>query len=269
MERQKLYQWIELQPEIIQKLEQVESHIDLERIDMQLNQLIHMDTAAEAQKYLENYFQDDEDKIKMLFCHLECARRIYEKYGEKKIPDEIFIETMKCFTRFIGECGKKNGRLFFDRAFWTYRQLSMNIFRIGALEYQFVEHEGEKAIGVHIPSDADLSKQSVDDSLEMAKVFFRTYYPDYKYTRYTCDSWLLSPALKELLPETSNILSFGGRFDIIEEDREAKDCMEWLFQVPADTDYEKLPEKTSLQKKAKKWLLDGGTIGVAYGVMEC
>lgn len=292
MERQELYRWIELQPEMVQKLEQIESHIDLEKIDTQLDQMIHMETASKAHKYLDNYFQDDSDKMKMLFCQLECARRIYTKYQAIKIPDKIFIDTMKCFTRFIDECGKKNGRLFFDRDWWVYRQLSMNIFRIGALEYQFerrmsckaacvheeevqadsecqlYEHEGENVISIHIPSDADCSKQSIDDSLEMAKVFFQTYYPDYKYTKYVCDSWLLSPTLKDLLSEKSNIRSFSDRFEIIETDSEAKDCMEWLFQVPADTDYEKLPEKTSLQKRVKKWLLDGGRIGVAYGIMK-
>ena len=37
-------------------------------------------------------------------------------------------------------------------------ETSMREFRIGALEYEYCE---EKCIKVHIPSDADLSKQSV------------------------------------------------------------------------------------------------------------
>lgn len=43
--------------------------------------------------------------------------------------------------------------------------------------------------------------------------------------------------------------------------------MEWLFQAPENVDYRNLPEKTSLQKKAKRLLLDGGHIGAAYGVI--
>lgn len=175
MERQELYQRIELQPEIVQKLEQVEAHLDLEKIDTQLDKMTHMETAAEAHKYLDNYFQNDPDKIKMLFCQLEGARRIYTKYREMNIPNKIFIETMKCFTRFIDECGKKNGRLFFDRDWWVYRQLSINIFRIGALEYQFAEYKGENVISIHIPSDADCSKQSLEILWRWQRYFFRLF----------------------------------------------------------------------------------------------
>ena len=78
----------------------------------------------------------------------------------------------------------------------------------------------------------------------------------------------MSPTLKSLLSEKSNILAFQNRFDIMEENKEDKEYIEWLFQVPADTEYLKLPEKTSLQKKVKKLLLNGGTVGVAYGIMR-
>ena len=63
------------------------------------------------------------------------------------------------------ECKKKNGRMFFDRGWWTYRQLSLDLFRVGALEYQISEQRTSGTIGIHIPSDADLSGESVDDSL--------------------------------------------------------------------------------------------------------
>ena len=44
--------------------------------------------------------------------------------------------------------------------------------------------------------------------------------------------------------------------------------MEWLFHVPEDTEYEKLPEETSLQRQVKELLRNGGAVGAAYGVME-
>ena len=37
-------------------------------------------------------------------------------------------------------------------------------YRIGALEYEFVDGE-EREIAVHIPSDADMSVQSIQSSL--------------------------------------------------------------------------------------------------------
>lgn len=155
---------------------------------------------------------------------------------------------------------------FFDRGWWTYRQISMSLFRIGALEYEFSEEEGEKAIALHIPSDADLSAEAVDRSMQEADTFFRTCYPDYAYDRYTCESWLLSPVLRQLLPEQSHIVSFQKRFTIKSVDREENEYIEWLFQVPVDTAYEQLPVRTSLQRKVRKLLLDGGTVGSAYGI---
>lgn len=99
-------------------------------------------------------------------------------------------------------------------------------------------------------------------------MFFRTYYPDHKYDRYTCESWLMSPVLKRLLPEGSHIVSFQERFTVISEDREEREFIEWLFQVPVDTAYDQLPERTTLQRKVKALLLAGGTVGCAYGILK-
>ena len=268
MELYELYYLIGLQAEVILKLKYISKEIYFDKIDLFLEQMMNIKTAALAYKNLNTLLQEDKDNIKMLYCQLECARRLYNRYKEKHIEKNIYIDTMKCFTRFIEECKKKNGRMFFDRGWWTYRQVSMNIFRVGELEYQFNEYNGENTIDIHIPSDADLSKEAVDYSLKQAEIFFKTYYGDYKYKKYTCDSWLMSPKLKHLLSEKSNILSFQNRFDIIQENTENKEYIEWLFQVPVNTDYKNLPEKTCLQGKVKELLLNGGAVGSAYGIMK-
>ena len=184
-----------------------------------------------------------------------------------QIPQTIFTETMRCFARFIEECRVRTGRMFFDRGWWTYRQVSMSLFRIGALEYEMKEYEGENVIAIHIPSDADLSRESVDVSLGRAEQFFRTCYADYEYGKYTCGSWLLSPALRASLAQDSNILAFQDRFTVIEEDSEDKEFIEWLFQVSKDTDYRKLPERTSLQRNIKERLIRGEKVGSAFGII--
>lgn len=268
MELQELYSLIDLPAEMLQKLNRISEKIDLKQMDGYLEPLLDRKTAHQAYRQLRSLLEEDPDNMKMLYCQLECARRVFDRYQEKHIARTVYIDTMKCFTRFAEECKKKNGRMFFDRGWWTYRQISMEIFRIGELEYQLEEDRGEKAIGIHIPSDADLSKEAVDDSLRQAEVFFHTYYGDYAYEKYTCHSWLLSPVLRPLLPEQSNILSFQNRFDLIQEDQEDQEYIEWLFQVPADTDDKNLPEVTSLQKRVKELLLNGGSVGAAYGVMK-
>lgn len=268
MELYELYGRINLQTEMVQRLKQVGERIDWRQIEPYLKQLTDMRTAARAYKCLKDLLQEDTDHVKMLYCQLECARRIYDKYQEKQIAETVYTDTMKCFPRFLKECKKKNGRLFFDRGWWTYRQVSMNIFRIGELEYQFAEQDGEHVIGIHIPSDADLSEEAVAASLRHAELFFQTYYGSYEFKKYTCHSWLMSPVLKSMLPEGSHIRSFQDRFDIIREDKKDKEYIEWLFQVPADTDHQNLPAGTSLQKKVKELLLDGGSVGCAYGILK-
>lgn len=268
MERQELYHLIHLQPEMVDEMESVGRKMHPENYDAYLEQMMNRETAEAAYKELDALLVEDQDHSKMLYCQLECARRVFGRYLAKGISQDIYVDTMKCFTRFLEECQKKNGRMFFDRGWWTYRQLSMGLFRIGNLEYEFAEHEGEKAIAVHIPSDADLSREAVDGSLEAAGRFFRTYYPDYPYKKYTCDSWLMSPVLRQLLPEKSNIVSFQERFVIAEVNQDEKEYIEWLFQVPADTAYDELPETTTLQRKVKALLLAGGNVGGAYGIME-
>lgn len=267
MKLDELYHLIDLQTEMIQKLRIIRGEIHLSELEEYLEKLMDEKNAAKSYQELKKVLADDEDHLKMLYCQLECARRVFDRYQEKHIPLIIYQESMKCFTRFIEECRRKNGRMFFDRGWWTYRQISMKIFRIGELEYEFKEYEGEKVIGIHVPSDANLSKEAVDSSLKQADMFFHIYYSSYFYKKYTCNSWLLSPVLKPLLPEKSNILSFQKRFRIIREEKEGRECIEWLFQVPSNTDNESLPAETSLQKKVKELLLNGGMVGCAYGVI--
>lgn len=267
MDLYELYDLIDLQTEMIQKLKLVGEKIDLKQIDFYLKQLMDRETAVESYRHLKTLLEEDKDNMKMLYCQLECARRVFDQYQKKHIKDTIYKDTMKCFSRFIEECKKKNGRMFFDRDWWTYRQISMSLFRIGELEYEFQKYEGENVIAIHIPSDANLSKGAVDASTKQAEIFFQTYYHDYKYEKYSCDSWLLSPRLKPLLSKKSNILSFQNRFHIVQENNEDKDYIEWLFQVPIDTNYKNLPAKTDLQKKVKEILLNGGNIGSAYGII--
>lgn len=266
MELQALYTAIDLPGQMLPRLEAARGRMDWARLEEALSRLMDAQTAAAAYDQLQAALGEDADG--MLCCQLECARRAYDRYQVMGIAPEIYIATMRCFTRFLRECECKNGRMYFDRAWWTYRQISMRLFRLGALEYELESHEGENAIAVHIPSDASLRAEAVDASLEQANAFFHAHFPDFAKAPYTCDSWLLSPGLRPLLPEGSNILAFQNRFVILREEPENQDYLEWLFQAPEGTDYAALPERTGLQRKAKALLLSGGKLGSAYGIMK-
>lgn len=267
MTLQELYQQIRLQQAIVQRLNDLWPEFEMP--EELLAGMMDRETAGQAYRKLDAVLAGDEDHMKMLFCQMECARRVFDRYKEFGISGEIFRQTMMCFPRFIEECKKMHGRFFFDRGWWTYRQISMSLFRISTLEYELCAEEGKPVICLHIPSDADLSSESVDDSLKQASSFFEAYAPDYeKSGRYTCDSWLLSPVLRELLPETSRIVAFQKRFQLTRTQTEGSECIGWIFQRPLDTEIRELPENTTLQRRAKALLLAGGSIGSGCGVIE-
>lgn len=222
------------------------------------------DTEARARRELEEILEPDPGKIKMLTYMLLCGADLYHWYEEKGIPEEIFFDTMGCFSRFIEECREKTGMYAFDREWWTGRQISGNLFRIGELEYEMID-DGRKRVSIHIPSDAVLTREKCDVSMEAAESFFARYFPDYRDKDYVCHSWLLAPELKALLPEDSHILDFQRRFRIQEVDYQGQEYVEWVFRTgnARVADY---PENTCLQKSMKKYLQEGGKIGNGFGV---
>ena len=237
-------------------------------MESEIIRLLDIATAEDAYRKLSASFSD-EDGAGLLTCNLIGACRIYGRYQKMGIPDTVFFNTMKCFTRFLEETEKRTGKLVFDRGWWTYRQLSMQLFRIGELEYEMVKHNEKPAISIHIPSDAHFSRALVGESLYEAEAFFSRYLPAYADCEYICDSWLLSPELSKLLHPHSNILDFQSRFALVRFDPEPNDYLVWVFGVPSNwTDFSSLKEETSMQKSIKQHVLKGGKIGIGFGVIK-
>ncbi|MBD5150940.1 MAG: DUF5596 domain-containing protein [Oscillibacter sp.] len=205
-------------------------------------------------------------------CH---TRRFYRENG---VPEDVFLATMGCFARFLRETHEITGRWAFDRGFWTWRQTGGLLFRLGTLEFEYRTLEedeplpegltaGERVLGVHIPSDASLKREELERSYDWAERFFADV-PHGAPKAMVCDSWLLAPALEEMLPEHSGIRGFAGdyvRYAVEEDDR---DFYRWLFQCEPPLPLEDLPERTGLQRAAKAWLAAGGKIGMAYGCLK-
>lgn len=263
-----LYERLEIPAAVIEKLDACGDLLQSEWVEPYLKGMMAGETAKETYEALEARLQEDKGSFKMLLCQLECARRCHAEYRAKGISDAVFADTMKCFRRYLLECERKTGEMYFDRGWWTYRQISMRLFRIGELEYELHSIGDEKLVHLHIPSDAAFTRENVDESLKQAARFIERYYPDYAQAKRVCDSWLLSPQLQRILPPSSNILDFQRRFTILKVDAEGREYMEWIFQAPKDAEPSGLSEKTSLQRAAKKLLLAGGNIGAAYGMLK-
>lgn len=256
---------IELQKEIVEKLAECEKTLDCERLQADIEALSDPERTARAYEALRQKLDPDEGNVKMELCQLLAAERMRDKYRALGICEEIFLATMRAFPRFLEETRVYRGAYEIDRTYWSYRQVGMTLFRVGALEYELRRDTG--CVSIHIPSDADFSPASVDSSIEDAKRFIQSYFPAFAGAPIVCHSWLMSGALKPLLPDSSNIIQFQKRFRVTDEERESDGCIRFLFQMTEDTPLADLRENTSLQRKVKALLLRGEKIGTARGVL--
>ena len=209
----------------------------------------------EGRKALAAFLGRDEDGFLTLAGHLQCALETWVLYRERGLSAEVFADTMKCFSRFVREHRDSYGRYGFDRDFWTPRQLSAVLFRIGEMEYEL----REEAIHLHIPSDAVLDRSRLRQSWEAARAMLGD-------APMVCHSWLLSPDLPGLLDGDSRILAFQREFHIHTpgQDREFR---QWVFKDP-DLPDAALPEDTTLQRRLKAYLLAGNTFHDAHGTLR-
>lgn len=263
---------IGLQPEIRARVLAFSDEFDFSGADGLMKDFRCYEKMSDALAGLHLLLGEDPDNVKLLACLLKASADLYEVYKEKGIGDKIYIDTMKCYTRFIDETRKMTGRLYFDRGWWTTRQAGLLLFRIGELEYEMKPLDGDAVVGIHIPSDADFSPPAVDMSLSLAKEFFAGHFPEWSDAEYRCHSWLLDRQLKQMLRNDSNILSFQDRFEIFDEGETDTDFIQWVFNADPEkfdpANYDALPEDTSLRRNLKKYLLSGGVIRSPRGRLK-
>lgn len=266
----------------IQIIEEKSGLITWNEVEKYIINLTKSALAFEAWQQLKTYLKSIDDNTNMceLTVLMAAAAQSKERYRELGIGDDVFLPTMKCFARFLLETERKTGTICFDRGFWTWRQLSLRLFRLGTLEFEYCPQGMEKVpdyveekspvISVHIPSDAKMTEEELKDSYNIAFGFFEIHGSaicDAGAPRaMLCTTWLLSPSLNSLLPENSGIRRFFSHYDIFSVDEDEKGFYEWLFG--GCTELERLPETTSLQRRVKTFLMDGGKIGEASGSLK-
>jgi len=210
----------------------------------------------------------------------ESAQR-FRSWG---IPENIIDHTMSVLQRFTAEYKKEFGVFGFDRGFWAWRQTCGTIFRLGALEYEYltmtIRNSGLTGIPaatpiltIHIPSGTDLSREALDASYAMARAFYPAH-PEVCLAdgqppqHIICHSWLLSPTLRTFLGQNSGIRRFAEDFELYDSEAESKGCYHFLFLAKDDTPAAELPENSSLQRAVKAHLMAGGGIGAGAGLLK-
>lgn len=207
------------------------------------------------------------EKEKFLLClYTRMAVEVYNDFRKDGIADQVYFDTFYDFTIWYRRCVKTKGIGGLIQAKWLGLPLRRKIYRLGRLQFEPgvlpSAYGGEPALHVHIPEGEKLDPERCIDALERADIFF-----DHIYKYYDCLSWLLSPNLKKILGEESNIIRFQNLFricDTVYQDRQAE---ERVYEFLAE-DYNDYPEHTGLQKSLKKYLMKNGDPGIGYGIRE-
>ncbi len=210
---------------------------------------------------------EDPKGFRLLNCQLHCAMNTYRQYRQKGIPESIFWDTMKFIPRMLEWQKTYYGEYSFPWGWWLPRQLSLYEFRLGEFELERVKTEQGPVLSLHIPSGAKLEPELLRDSIRRMNRLCLAEFQDYYQAPVLCDSWMLSPALKELLPQDSRILKFANCFEVESVDWESTAVLDWVFPGPK-VPYEQLAETTSLQRAMKQYLLQGNQVGWARGRLK-
>ena len=126
---------------------------------------------------------------------------------------------------------------------------------------------GEPYVTIHIPGEGRLDEQAVAQSLEIAPPILRKVFEKYHPRYIMCDSWLLSPQLREFIRPTSNIAKFQNMFDIIRGDAQANAIYDNIFKIPLCPIEEIVPQN-DFQKSILRICKRDGAIYNGIGILK-
>lgn len=206
------------------------------------------------------------------------AQELHERYRVRGISDEIFHDTMMDLHYKLAECRNVYGIWGVFTRNWDAGFYSLSRFALGRLQYEFDNFRGEsytaggitvkkgdRALIMHIPSAGPLTKELREDSYRRAYEFYRGEFPG-KPVLFTCHSWLLYPPHDQMLPKTSNVVSFMHDFDPIFSKETDTFSDAWrIYGADAQKPIDQLPRNTSFQRAYADWLQSGHKAGVGYG----
>ncbi len=183
------------------------------------------DVPQEAQIESYQFSQDLKDGGKNLIMCLYFCQELENRYAKQGIDDKILYDTLSDLVYWTGIHDSLTGELGLSEVNWVKNHLSGKLFRLGRLQYCFGEcggdidalgiKKGEKIIEVHIPAGESLELSACEASVEQARAFYKTYFPQENYRCFTCSSWLLDDTLIHFMKETSNIIKFQRMFTLV------------------------------------------------------
>lgn len=194
---------------------------------------------------------------------LEQAKKRGDLATMEHFASELKIWTMDHHHHF-GETGLM-------AIHWLKKILNSRVISVGRLQVEpkAFGHElavegspqpGAKVLDLHIPASGPLDPDAVDRSIARAREDFADQGP----THFTCDSWLLAPALEKVLPPESRIRHFSERFSVILETDDEDQALERVFGRREEA-LAHPPQESSLQRGIARGRAEGLVFGKTLG----
>lgn len=143
---------------------------------------------------------------------------------------------------------------------------SLGLAEITAVQLSADEWEpalklGDDVLNVHIPEGGRMSHGACRDSYAQAARFFADCFPEKAFGAFVCQSWLLSPQFRDLLPEHSNILQFQRDYRLLPNVSDETQILERVFGFGMKlADLPDAKTTTSLQRIVYDRLAAGGRL---------
>ena len=215
-------------------------------------------------------------QLLILICMSEQLKEYYRQKGFplsiwKTCMQDIFYKVVECKLLY-GVCGTFVN--FWFKGFFQCKRVAFEKLQFEVVEMPFdfqcerVDVKtGEPVLKVHIPrTGGRLEREGQILAYKKAQEFFKEYFGLEK-TYFICDSWFLFPEMKNFVEPQSNLGKFIGDYTLMEFSY-FEDFFKWSWRLydTLETDLDKLPQNTSLQRKYLAYIKNGGKSGRGYGI---
>ncbi len=227
---------------------------------------------------LDGYDLVSRDGKRNLLAFLYFCENAFHRARAMGIGEDVITDTLKDLVICTEDNSAAMGELYLGQLKWLALHLRLKLFRLGRLQFCMGAAKrdipaadvlkGDPVLEIHVPRGDKLGIEACRDSLSRAKAFFARFFPDFDYRALICESWLLDSALREYLPENSNILRFGTLFTIVSQ-TETYDLLGSLFGLNASV--ENLAEAvcaSDFARRIKEAVLSGVRFHTALGFID-
>lgn len=209
----------------------------------------------------------------LYFC--ESTKKKYEELG---ISEDILLDTLSDIVIWTNTHYSILGELGLSELNWLSRHLEPRLFKLGRLQFCIADSEfdieevqikrGDKIIEIHIPEGEPMTPDRCLASIARANTFFKEHFPEYKWSYYTCHSWLLDDTLLSFVKDGSNIAEFYKLFKIAGKNP-SDSALKYIFR--RDTTRENISDftaKSTLAQNIKAHVMTGGRLYEGLGYIE-